>query len=307
MSLYKASRRKVLEFFAEGLFLRCQQTFLTKSPVEAEKLGERLAMWWYALDRKHRRRCHLNLAMAFPDWGADRVKTTSKEVFRHFGRVGGDFMRSLNRTDQDVLDTTTVEGIEHLERAEAKGHGVLMVTGHLGNWERYAHWVVASGRQLTVVARDADQEGIQAHMLRMREAAGVEVLSRGNTARHALVKLKRNERIGILADQSSHDCFVPFFGYPCGTAIGPAVLHRRTGAALCPTFCIWEDYNRYRVQVMSLIDPDNTEEDAETVTAMLNGVLESVIRQYPTQWLWMHDRWKSARKTGRLKNVVPRR
>ena len=300
MSFYKASRRKVLNLVGEGLFTRFQSSFLGKSPVEAEKAGERLAMWWYVLDRKHRRRTRKNLAMAFPEWTDTQVHSTSQQVFRHFGRVAGDFMRSSERTNEEVLASIEVEGIEHLEEAEAMNHGVLMITGHIGNWERYAHWVVAAGRQLTVVARDANQEGIQSHLLRMRESVGVEVLSRGNTARQALVRLKRNERIGILADQSSYDCFVPFFGFPCGTVTGPAVLHKRTGAAICPCFCIWQDYNRYKVFAMPLIDPGNLEEDVEKLTATLNGALESVIREHPTQWLWMHDRWKSARRRGLL-------
>jgi Kdo2-lipid IVA lauroyltransferase/acyltransferase len=170
----------------------------------------------------------------------------------------------------------------------------------LGNWERFAQWTVAIGRPLTVVARDANQEGVQLQVLRIRESVGVEVLSRGNTARQALVRLRKNGRIGILADQNSGDCFVPFFGRPCGTATGPAVLHRRTGAPILPCYCVRLDYDRYRVIGLPLIDPKNEIDDVAELTAKMNCVLESMVRQYPTQWLWMHDRWKSARLKGLL-------
>jgi KDO2-lipid IV(A) lauroyltransferase len=134
----------------------------------------------------------------------------------------------------------------------------------------------------------------------IREAAGVEVMSRGNSARQSLVKLRKNQMIGILADQNSKDCYVPFFNMPCGTVNGPAVLHQRTGAMLLPTFCVWEDYARYRVVVLPPVDPENQEPDTEKITADLNLALESMIRKHPEQWLWMHDRWKSARQLGLL-------
>ncbi len=180
------------------------------------------------------------------------------------------------------------------------GKGVIFLTGHLGNWERAGHFVAASGRHLNVVARDANQDGVQAHVLRMRESTGVSVMSRGNSARQALVKLRKKELIGILADQNSLDSFVPFFGFPCGTVSGPSVLHRRTGAPICPAFCVWLGYNRYKLIFLPLVDPDNQEESIDALTARLNLVLESVIREYPRQWLWMHDRWKAARRQGLL-------
>jgi KDO2-lipid IV(A) lauroyltransferase len=287
-----------MDLIGEKAFLRLQKSFLKRSPVQAERLGESLSVLWYTLDKKHRNRTLKNLSMAFPEWNDSTCQHNSKEVFRHFGRISGDFFRSPIRTNEEVIATTEVFGLEHLEEAEAMGHGVLMMTGHLGNWERFAQWAVAIGRPLTVVARDANQEGVQSQVLRIRESVGVEVLSRGNTARQALVLLRKNKRLGILPDQNSADCFVPFFGRPCGTVTGPAVLHRRTGAAILPCYCVRLDYNRYRVIGLPLIDPGNQEEDVVALTAKMNEVLESVIREYPTQWLWMHDRWKSARQKG---------
>jgi KDO2-lipid IV(A) lauroyltransferase len=298
--LLKAGRRRVFQLTGERLFVGFQRSFENKRPVEAERSGEKVGLLWYVLDPKHRKRALSNLGMAFPERGETEIRSLAKDVFRHVGRIAGDFMRSPARTHQDVLENMEVEGLEHLEEVEARGKGGLLITGHFGNWERAAHWVVAAGRPLSVVARDADQRGVQARVLRIREGTGVEVMSRGNTARQALVRLRNKELIGILADQNSYDSFVPFFGYPCGTVSGPAVLHRRTGAPLCPVYCVWEGYNRYRVIALPLVDPNNEEENIDILTARLNQVLESVIRQYPNQWLWMHDRWKAARRRGLL-------
>ena len=283
----------------EPLFVKYQSRFEKMSPTEAEKAGERLGKIHYALDRKHRFRTFANLEMAMPELGDKRFEV-GREVFRHFGRVAGDFLRTPVRTQEEVLASVTVEGYEHIEEAEARGKGILCVTGHFGNWERYSQWMVAKGKKLSVIARDANQEGLQARVLAIRESVGVEVLSRGNSARHALVRLRRNEMIGILADQNSRDCYAPFFGQPCGTVVGPAVLHQRSGGALLPMYCVWEDYGRYHVVVLPPVDPDNLETDPVKIMADLNLALESMVRKHPQQWLWMHDRWKNARKEGLL-------
>jgi KDO2-lipid IV(A) lauroyltransferase len=297
---WKRTRRKALNLVGERGFNSLQSTYLKKSAAEAERAGEALSMVWYAVDRKHRTRCMKNLAMAFPEWTEATCRSNAKETFRHFGRVAGDFLRSPVRTNQEVLQSVEVEGFDSWKEAISMGKGLLVLTGHMGNWERFAQWIVAHEGPLTVVARDADQVGVQDRVLRIRESVGVEVLSRGNTARHALVLLRKNKWVGLLADQNSKDCFVPFFGQPCGTVTGPAVLHRRTGAPIVPCYCVRTGCGRYKVFSLPIIDPQNDEEDAVALTAQINAALESVVREYPTQWLWMHDRWKSARRAGLL-------
>src|SRR5579862_6948985 len=94
VGLLKAGRRRVFNLAGEGLFRRFQRAFEAKSPEEAERSGEKLALWWYALDRKHRQRTFLNLHLGFPDWTDEQRRVAAKEVFRHFGRITGDFLRS---------------------------------------------------------------------------------------------------------------------------------------------------------------------------------------------------------------------
>src|SRR5207253_3062232 len=113
----------------------------------------------------------------------------------------------------------------YYEQANAVGKGVLAITGHLGNWERLAHWYQAHGYTMSVVARDADDEGLQEKVARIRGGRGLTLLSRGNSAKEILSRIRNQETIGILPDQNSDEAFVPFFGKPCGTVLGPAVLH----------------------------------------------------------------------------------
>lgn len=266
---------------------------------QAERRAERLALVVYRMDRKHRERTISNLAMAFPEWDQDRREATAQEVYRHFGRIAADFMRTGLRTPEEIL-SAEVTGIEHLERAIAIEKGVLLITAHYGNWERGAHWYHLQGHKLSVVARDANQGIVTEKLTALRLKAGAEVMSRGNSARTILTKLRAKEFVGILNDQNCADCFVPFFGKPCGTVLGPALLHLRTGAPIVQAYFTRLGPGKYHGEFFEPIVIGDFDKDPIRITARLNEVLESVVRKHPEQWLWLHDRWKSARQRGML-------
>lgn len=295
-----ASRKELEQRAAAILFGMAERSFRRRSEARAERLGERLGLLLFKLDKKHRERTRKNLAMAFPEWPAERVESVAQGVFRHFGRVTADFMRTESRTNEQVIASIQAEGMEHFTRALEAGRGVVLVTGHFGNWERMAQYLTAVGLPVSVVARDANQEGVNDRVLKLREKAGVEVLSRGNAARMILSKLKKNTVVGILPDQNAGDIYVPFFGKPCGTVQGPAVLSERTGAAVIAAYCTWEACGRYRIRIGEPLVAEPGFEPIEGMTRAINASLEAAIRRHPEQWLWMHDRWKSARKKGLL-------
>lgn len=281
-------------------FRLAERLFLSKDPLRAEDMGAKLGNLAFRLSRKHRLRALSNLELAFPDMPeAERVEL-ARRCFRHFGRLTADFLKSAARTDDEVLATCRFDGFEYLDAALARGKGAILITGHLGNWERASHCVVARGYPLTVVARDANDGDLNRHVDRIRKAHGVEILSRGAAARGILTRLKKNEVIGILVDQNSGDLFVPFFGKPCGTVTGPSSIHFKTEAPLLPFVSAWEGPGRYSAQIGSPLVPEPGFEPVEGMTRAINCALEAAIRQTPEQWLWFHDRWKSARRAGLL-------
>ncbi|RYG47470.1 hypothetical protein EON79_07260 [bacterium] len=294
-----SKRNPTLNAVARTLFDGTQRAFERRDEAGAERLGARIGGLVYRLDRKHRERTVANLTLAYPEAPSAWIDETAQGVFLHFGRVLGDFMRSKVRSLDEVLATTEVEGRDIIERYPA-GTAIIAATAHMGNWERFGHWCTAIGRPISVVARDADDGDIQDRVGALRAATGLEVLSRGNAARASLRALKDGKVLGLLPDQNGDECFVPFFGQPAGSTLGPAILHKRTGAPLIPAFCVREGVGRYRVIVLEPIDPDNRSDDPVAVTAAVAASLEGVIRRYPEQWLWMHDRWKSARQRGML-------
>ncbi len=295
------SRRKDLEKRAGFIAFRmAEKTFLKKDTISAERTGERLGNLVFRLSKKHRNRALSNLELAFPQMPAAELDALARKVFQHFGRITGDFMKSPGRTDEEVLAHADCHGFEHLDEALAEGKGVILLTGHYGNWERAAHVVAAKGYKLSVVARDANDTDLNRHVLRIRQAHGVEVLSRGNAARAILTKLKKNEVIAILPDQNSGDIFIPFFEKPCGTVTGPASIHQRMGSPMIMFFSQRTGPGEYRMEVHPPLKPVPGFDLVEGMTRAINNALEEQIRRVPEQWLWFHDRWKSARRAGLL-------
>lgn len=270
---------------------------------KTDRFGTWLGRLWMRTSRKYRERARSNLQMCFPDWTPERIENTIRRAFEHFGKTALRFLRTGRTTDEEILARTHTIGAELLDRALQKGKGVLLISAHLGNWERGAHILALRGYPINVVARDANSARVSEMVNRRRRAQGVEVLSRGNAARAILECLRRNECVAILPDQNTWEIYVPFFGLPTGTVSGPAVMHLRTGAPILGAFCVEIDDGGYNMKIVELQMPGLTcdrEEDARRIMTAVNQMIEDAIRETPEQWLWMHDRWKSARQQGLL-------
>lgn len=290
--------KQIGQRLATSAFKRLQRWFEKKSPEQAEAAGARLGRMAFRLSKKHRERALENLARAFPEKSEAERQQLAKGVLEHFGRVMADFVRAGKRTNEEVLASMEIEGQEHLLNALATGRGVIFISGHFGNWERLAHALATIGGPISVVARDANDPEMNQIVNGLRESGGVKVISRGDSIRPIMDALKANEMVGILPDQNSEEIFVPFFGVPCGTVKGPAVLTRRSGAVCIAGYCARIGPNRYRVFFEPPLEPEPGYDFIEGLTRRINKSLEDAIRQYPEQYLWIHNRWKSAKRRG---------
>ncbi len=186
------------------------------------------------------------------------------------------------------------EGIRNYQEAKRRGRGVLIATGHFGNWELSAHAHALLTEPMHVVVRPLDNPRIDALVERYRAASNNRVITKKDAARGILRALKDNEAVGILIDQNSlpeEGVFVDFFGTPaCANSVF-AKLAAHSGAAVILGYAVWStEERRY---VLHFSPPLDLSGDPATDTQHIQSALEDAIREYPDQWLWLHRRWKT--------------
>jgi KDO2-lipid IV(A) lauroyltransferase len=194
----------------------------------------------------------------------------------------------------------SVEGMEHVWRALDAGRGVVVVTGHCGNWELLNARVCVGGVPLTAAVRGLEDPRLDRVAGALRSRFGTEVASRGATAgRELMAALNRNRVIGLLIDQDIRDIpsvFVPFFGRPAWTPSGAAALAIRKRCATIPVFIHRRDDHTHHVVVHPPLAPPERGPLADKVTeltARSTAAIEQQIVSHPEQWVWMHRRWRT--------------
>ena len=238
-----------------------------------------------------RRTAMRNLAVALPDADPRRV---TDGVFRSIARLLVAFAKFPQIRRDNVGEWIRYEGYEHFERSMERGKGVLFATAHLGNWElsAFAHALLSG--PMHVVVRPLDNPRIDRLVERRRRLSGNHLIGKKESARTILKALRNNEAVGILIDQNAsldNGVFVDFFGVPACATAGLAKLAAHSGAAVIPGFALWEE--RERRYVLRFYEPLAMTGDPQRDTQALQSKLETVIRQYPDQWLWIHRRWKT--------------
>ncbi len=215
-------------------------------------------------------------------------------VFRSIARLLATFARFPSITAASVHEWIRYDGLENYQNALARGRGVLVATAHLGNWElsAFAHaWMTAP---MHIVVRPLDNPLIDKMVARRRSLSGNRIIEKKDAARGILRALAANEAVGILIDQNTtpdEGVFVDYFGVKACAGSAFVKLAHRSGAAVIPGYALWSpEENRYILRFYPTIEMTG---DVQEDTQRIHSHLESVIRQYPDQWLWIHRRWKT--------------
>lgn len=288
----------------KGVILRCVAAALTGifsrlSPATAGRVGIVFGDLARALDSRHRRIARHNLRMVFGDTKSEEeIRRIIKEVFRNIGQTAAEFFQIPSLTYEKTLDIIAPEHRERLDKCLEDGHGVVMLASHFGNWELMATAGAIAGYKISAVARPLDDPDLEEIVRGVRESSGLKIIPRRTSALAVVRKLRRNEIVGILADQNTRkqNVFVDFFGLKAATTPGPAILALRTGARLVPAFMLREGPGRHKLIIEEPIEPVRTgDEEADVIatTQKCVDILEKYIREYPSQWFWVHRRWRT--------------
>lgn len=269
-------------------------------PSWAVGLGRRLGRAAYAIQPKRRAICLGNLRGAFRDERSpEALDRICRGVFETMGMSFVEMLMTPSVDEAYLRRYVTLDGVPHLERAMAQGRGVVIVTGHFGNWELINLAAGLRHYPVSVLARMQGLPKLNRLLNEYRESKGCKVISKGMAARAMMQRLRSGGLVGVLMDQDAgrRGVLAPFFGRLASTADGPIALARRLESVILPVFIIRTGGPHHTIsiepplQVPSLGDPVR---DVPAVVAAYLQVLERYVRRAPEQWLWPHRRWKSS-------------
>lgn len=227
-------------------------------------------------------------------------------LHRHFEHLGMTAMEILYtpRLVADKADLSryiTIDHPERLQAALAEGHGVVGLTAHIGNWEWLGAGLALYGFPTTTIAKRQPNDQVTRILNEYRKLAGLDVFhSGGSDIIGAARAMKRKKILGFLTDKDGDVDGVPvmFLGRLSSAVEGPAVFARRFHAPIVPLFirrnddgighviCVGEPYH--------YIDTGDARKDTDREMQKMTTVMETFIREHPTQWLWIQRRWWTA-------------
>lgn len=289
--------RERLEYLAAWAGLKTLSLFPRSM---ARFFGARFTGIMYALQPRLHRTAQFNLQIAFPEWSQAQREQTIRGMVRQIGWMIGEFSQFPKYTRESIESIVTIDGAANFAAAQARGKGVLFLTGHMSAWELAPFAHALYGHPLHFLVRPIANRRVDALINLYRCRCGNRPIDKNRAARAMLKVLADGGTVGILSDHNTsldEGVFVDFFGVPASTSSGLARLALRTDAAVIPGFLCWDAAARkYRLQfgpAVELVRTGDEDCDVRSNTARFTRVIEEYVRAHPDQWLWIHKRWKT--------------
>jgi KDO2-lipid IV(A) lauroyltransferase len=219
-----------------------------------------------------------------------------RNVFMNQAEILVDTIKYAYLRDDQIREKIVVEGKEFLDEALAAGKGVMMITGHIGNWEILAHLPRILGIQFCVMADMRNDEKLESIINDIRSRSGATILPPRGKALMLIKELKKGRAIGVIVDnrgEKKDGLFCTVFGMPAPTNPAPAFIAIKGEAIVLPVYSVKLD-GVYHVRFHQAVDASTFGQDKEAIQALsdfMQSWVASVVEHYPDQWFWLYSRW----------------
>ena len=220
-----------------------------------------------------------------------------EKLFKNLGRSVMEILYMPNLTKEFINKHIEMRGIEHLDNAIKEDKGVIVLTGHIGNWEWMGAALASHGYPSTTIVKKQPNAQFTRFMNEYREMVGLDVFaSGGNEIVSAAKALKKKKLLGFLADQDGyiHGLPVPFLGQPSSAVVGPATFAKKFGAPVVPIFASRKPEGGHIVHILPPLHYKHSGDDdvdMYMLTEECVRVTEDFIREHPDEWIWFQHRW----------------
>lgn len=296
---------------ATGILVFCVFIFRWLPRKSVVFLSKFLGTLTFYLYRRLRERVIGNLSIAYGKGKSpEETRRLAKEIFFHFCLTPLETIflaANLFPFERFVL-RVKIEGKEHLDAALARGKGVIALGAHLGSFNLLGTRLGVEGYPFNLIVNVGRLPKLWGKLADYQRTVGQQTIPLKPTStsvKKSLNCLHRNEIIYMVADEQQRRRGLPvsFFGQTAFTASGPAIFSVKTGAPILPMFVLREGKFNRTLIIKSPIEFERTtdeKKDIERLTALFTEAIEQVVRQYPSQWAWLNQRWKLPRPKGEL-------
>jgi len=261
-------------------------------------LGKILGNLYYLLIKKQRERAVAQMMPALQISEVEARKLVRKS-FVNLARNVLDILYMPNLNEKNLSEYIKIDHLERMTDALAEGHGVVVLTGHIGTWEWLSAAFTLNGLPVTAIAKLQPNQEYSRVLDDLRATINVEIFNRGTSELLAAGRaLKKGKILGFLADQDGGPggAFINFLGKVASTPMGPAVFSKKFHSPVLPAFILRQEDGRHLVKILEVMhfeDTGDTDGDLFRFTEKMTKILEQVIRENPTQWLWFQKRWNT--------------
>ena len=264
----------------------------------------------YHICIKDRKKAIRHLSLAFGNTKSEsEIQALAGKVFENLAQTMMEVAQFPKLTLAKIESFVEIDaGYNAYCELLSEGRGLIALTSHIGNWELLGGIFPLKGLKGKAIAKEIYYEPYNRWVKNLRASIKIQTIYRNQSSREILAWLAEGGIIGILADQDISDLkgvFINFFGLPAYTPVAPVTLSLASGAPILPIFLIREPHDRYHIELGAVIRPrikTTRQEAIREYTQAWMDACENVIRKYPEQWGWTHNRWKTKEKE---KEAIP--
>lgn len=267
----------------------------------AGSIGERIGRFVYRPLGIRRAVVERQLTAAFPDLSPAEIERIARAAYANLGRTSVETAILPSCDPEQIIELfEDVQGWNIVEALLSRGKGLIIVTGHLGNWELGGAYAAARGLPIDAVARHMANPLFDRYLTRTRQRIGMSVVHDEEAVRRVPRSLRGGRAVAFLVDQGAvglASTWVPFFGRYAKTPRGPAVFALRLDTPIVFGVALRRPSGRFQLSFehIEARDTGDREADVDRIVADYTATLERWVRRAPEQYFWHHRRWKHQR------------
>ena len=262
-----------------------------------------IAKLFFKFEKRRSSLTKRNLKLAFPNKNDDEIYNLAKKSYESLAITLAEIILMINnKLNIDELITGKDETLEKLKKyTKNRKNGVVIITAHFSNWELAAQSLPLNGYPMIAIGRRGNNRLIEDNFTTpFRERYGNKNVFKRNAMINIIKGLKADKNVGLLIDQKAggkNSIKANFFGTPADTTTSIATLKLKYNPIILPIFMPRMSDGRYKTIVCEPVEyaaeeVNDKNEKIELITQKYNDIFEEVIKKYPEQWFWMHNRWR---------------